>query len=65
MKSGDQAVRAIAEWVEENSSWDESLMIVTADHGHMLNLVKPEALITTESQNKMTANPSSNVKKSE
>ena len=65
VKSGDQAVRAIAEWVEENSSWDESLMIVTADHGHMLNLVKPEALITTESQNKMTANPSSNVKKSE
>lgn len=34
--SGDDAVRTIAEWVEANSSWDESVMIVTADHGHYL-----------------------------
>lgn len=34
--SGDEAVRAIVEWVEKHSNWNESLMIVTADHGHYL-----------------------------
>lgn len=47
LRSGDLAVKEIASWVEQNSNWDESLMIVTADHGHMLNLLKPEALILT------------------
>ncbi len=45
VNSGDRAVKAITDWVEANSNWDESLLIVTADHGHMLNLVKPEMLI--------------------
>ncbi|WP_206028666.1 alkaline phosphatase [Thalassoroseus pseudoceratinae] len=43
--SGDDAVRTITEWVEKNSSWDESVLIVTADHGHYLHLKKPELLI--------------------
>ena len=55
VNSGDQAVKAIAEWVEENSNWNESLMIVTADHGHMLNLTKPEGLIDTEAVGSSTA----------
>lgn len=42
--SGDEAVKVIADWVEENSSWEESLMIVTADHGHALFLDDPEAI---------------------
>lgn len=45
VNSGDDAVRVITEWVESHSNWNESLLIVTADHGHMLNLVKPELLI--------------------
>jgi alkaline phosphatase len=45
VNSGDRAVKAITDWVEANSNWDESLLIVTADHGHMLNLVNPELLI--------------------
>lgn len=45
VNSGDRAVKVITDWVEANSNWDESLLIVTADHGHMLNLVKPELLI--------------------
>jgi alkaline phosphatase len=45
INSGDRAVRAITDWVDANSNWDESLLIVTSDHGHMLNLVKPEMLI--------------------
>jgi alkaline phosphatase len=45
VNSGDDAVKVITKWVEANSNWNESLLIVTADHGHMLNLVKPELLI--------------------
>ena len=42
--SGDAAVRVITDWVEQHSNWQESLLIVTADHGHMLNVVQPQAL---------------------
>lgn len=28
----DRAVKAVAHWVEEHSSWEETLLIVTADH---------------------------------
>ncbi|QTF08789.1 alkaline phosphatase [Brenneria izadpanahii] len=34
----NRAVEAVAEWVEENSSWDETLVIVTTDHGNGLLL---------------------------
>ena len=44
VNSGDAAVKVITDWVEQNSNWNESLLIVTADHGHMLNLTKPEAI---------------------
>ncbi|MEW4488640.1 alkaline phosphatase [Thalassoglobus sp. JC818] len=43
--SGDEAVQVITNWVEKNSSWDESVMIVTADHGHFLVLKRPELLL--------------------
>jgi alkaline phosphatase len=43
--SGEEAVRAIIEWVEKNSNWDESLLIVTADHGHYLVIDDPTALL--------------------
>lgn len=46
--SGDEAVKTICDWVEKNSSWDETVMIVTADHGHFLVLEKPELLVTPE-----------------
>lgn len=32
------AAEAVVEWVEENSSWDETLVIVTTDHGNGLLL---------------------------
>lgn len=44
VNSGDAAVRMITEWVEAHSNWQESLLIVTADHGHMLHLKDPELL---------------------
>ncbi|MCA9246455.1 MAG: alkaline phosphatase [Planctomycetales bacterium] len=48
--SGDAAVRTITDWVEQNSSWDETVMIVTADHGHLLVLDDPAALIAPKSE---------------
>lgn len=44
--SGDAAVKVVTEWVEKQSSWHETVMIVTADHGHFLVLEKPELLVS-------------------
>lgn len=43
--SADQAFSEIVEWIEKNSSWEETALILTADHGHMMVLDKPESLI--------------------
>ncbi|WP_437192727.1 alkaline phosphatase [Planctomicrobium sp. SH527] len=43
--SGDNAVKAVTDWVEKHSNWDETVMIVTADHGHYLHMVDPQVLI--------------------
>lgn len=43
--SGDRAVKVITDWVEKNSNWKESVLIVTADHGHYLVLNGPEMLL--------------------
>lgn len=43
--SGDDAVKVITDWVERHSNWDESLMIVTADHGHYLFIDDPALLL--------------------
>ena len=45
--SGDDAVKAIIAWVEKNSNWDDSALIVTADHGHYLVIDKPETIAGT------------------
>ena len=42
--SGDDAFRTIVEWVEKNSNWDDSAVILTADHGHYLVLDDPQAI---------------------
>jgi len=45
VKSGDAAFRAVVEWVEARNGWDETAVIVTADHGHYLVLERPESLL--------------------
>lgn len=45
VNSGDRAFRVITDWVEKHSHWNETVVIVTADHGHYLWLDKPEGLI--------------------
>jgi alkaline phosphatase len=44
VNSGDAAVKIITDWVEIHSNWNESLVIVTADHGHLWNLSDPQLL---------------------
>lgn len=43
---GDKAFEALVEWVERRDAWDETVILVTADHGHYLVLEQPEALVT-------------------
>ena len=43
--SGDKAVRVITDWVDQHSNWEDSLLIVTADHGHYLVIERPELLL--------------------
>ena len=42
--SGEEAIRTIVRWVEKWSNWDESVLIVSSDHGHYLVLDDPHAL---------------------
>lgn len=41
---GDDAIRAITDWIEKHGGWKDTVLIVTADHGHYFNLTKPEVL---------------------
>ncbi len=44
VESGDEAFAAITTWIETHQCWDQTALIVTADHGHYLVLDKPEVL---------------------
>jgi len=48
--SGDDAFRVITNWVEAHDAWDQTLVVVTADHGHYLVLRDPEALVAPTSK---------------
>jgi alkaline phosphatase len=43
--SGDEAFAVITDWIDRNRAWDRSVVIVTADHGHLFNLIDPGMLI--------------------
>ncbi len=47
--SGDEAFEYVHEWVSKNSNWDESAIILTADHGHLL-VIKDLEYLTGEKQ---------------
>jgi alkaline phosphatase len=42
--SGEEAIQAVIRWVETHSNWDDSVMIVSSDHGHYLVVDDPQAL---------------------
>ena len=41
--SGDAAFRAIVAWIERHGGWDDTVVIVTSDHGHLFVLADPAA----------------------
>lgn len=41
----DRAVEAVKAWVEEHSNWDDTLLIITTDHGNALPLSPESASI--------------------
>ena len=42
--SGEAALDRIFHWVEFHNAWEQSLVIVTSDHGHYFHLLQPEVL---------------------
>ena len=43
--SGDDAFRAVTDWIEHHGGWDDTVVILTADHGHYFMLDQPEMLV--------------------
>jgi len=43
--SGDAAFQSVVTWIEQNGGWEDTALILTADHGHYFHLVRPDALI--------------------
>ncbi len=43
--SGDLAFQTTVDWIEANGGWDDTLLILTADHGHYLMLEQPQMLL--------------------
>ena len=43
--SGEEAVRAVMDWVDENNAWEFTAVIVTADHGHFLVIDDPSRIV--------------------
>ena len=41
--SGEQAFMAVCEWAEKNDRWKDTAVILTADHGHLFVMDRPEA----------------------
>ncbi|QDU00203.1 alkaline phosphatase [Gimesia aquarii] len=60
VKSGDDAIKVITDWVEQNSNWNESILIVTADHGHYLNLDQPEVIAAAKANEKKSQHKQTN-----
>ena len=49
VNSGDKAFKAVCKWIESHGGWDDTALILTADHGHYFFLEKPEALLPADS----------------
>jgi len=48
--SGDRAVESVFSWIESHDAWADSLVIVTADHGHYLNITDPSVFSSGRTQ---------------
>ncbi len=43
--SGEAAFRTVVKFLEKRKAWNDTVVIVTADHGHYLVLTDPAALV--------------------
>jgi len=43
--SGEDAIKRIIHWVETNSNWDDSMVLISSDHGHYLVIDDPAGLV--------------------
>jgi alkaline phosphatase len=43
--SGDDAFEGVVKWIESHGGWDDTALILTADHGHYFQLDRPAALV--------------------
>ena len=59
--SGEAAFEAVTEWIETNSNWEQSAVIVTADHGHYLVLTDPKALTGRSAETKVESESPSTI----
>ena len=57
--SGEAAFEAVTRWIEKNSSWEESAVIVTADHGHFL-VIEDLTALTGRNRETVEADRSAN-----
>jgi alkaline phosphatase len=48
--SGDDAFRAVTDWIESHGGWQDTAVILTADHGHYLVLPRPEMLLPKQAE---------------
>ena len=55
--SGEEALRTVIRWVESQSNWDESAVIVSSDHGHYLVVDDPQALAEASEPSAPTSSP--------
>jgi alkaline phosphatase len=53
--SGDAALAAIFDWIEQRKVWEDTAVIVTADHGHYLVLSDPAAIAAAGARAKEVA----------
>jgi len=49
---GDDAFQAVTDWIEHHGGWQDTVLIVTADHGHYFHLTKPEVFAEAGRQRK-------------
>lgn len=48
--SGEEAFGSVIEWVENHDAWDDTVVFITSDHGHHLNIVEPQTIADAASR---------------
>lgn len=43
--SGETTFQRVTQWIEEHGGWEETMIVLTADHGHYFVLDDPEAFV--------------------